>query len=87
MKESSELRSLQQGCGLEPPLQVWVQTGSIRGTLCVHGTEVCGREARKGGCDMQGVPRALVSKEAVNPPFFLTALFDINKNRDSRLFP
>ena len=35
----------------------------------------------------RGLPRALVSKEAVNPPFFLTALFDINKNRDSRLFP
>lgn len=35
----------------------------------------------------RGLRRALVSREAVNPPFFLTAPFDINKNRDSRLFP
>lgn len=52
MSQASQLQPLQQGV-LWHQLKVWVQTNSVMGALCDQGTEVGGREAILGVCDMQ----------------------------------
>ena len=59
------------------------ESGDTASTAEKYVAERPGWEAVMG----RGLRRALVSRQAVNLPFFLTAPFDFSENRDSRLFP
>ena len=87
MKESSELRSLHRGVGWSHRCRFGYRLEASGGHCASTAQKYVAERPGRETVICRGLPRALVSKEAVNPPFFLTALFDINKNRDSRLFP